>query len=291
MARLVRGDVFDPAEVSVFHCINRCVRRCFLCGDEPVSGKSYEHRKRWLEERLQFLAGCFGIDVLAFAILSNHFHVILRNRPDVVATWSDEDVARRWLRLCPVRKTPEGEPEQPSDAEIAAIIGVPQRLAEIRLRLSDISWFMRMIAEPLARRANREEGIAGRFWQGRFKSVKLCDDAAILSCNVYVDLNLIRAGLAETPEDSDFTSVQRRIQAIMQQRDTPELAADESSAASCGVEPRDENVDPLPDAWLAPLPLDEANAEPGPAASASPARCSDRGFLPMPVEHYLELLD
>jgi hypothetical protein len=84
MARLVRADVFDPAEVSVFHCINRCVRRCFLCGSDPVSGRSYEHRKRWLEERLRFLAGCFGIDVLAFAILSNHFHVILRNRPDMV---------------------------------------------------------------------------------------------------------------------------------------------------------------------------------------------------------------
>ncbi|MEQ8788529.1 MAG: hypothetical protein RIC55_19625, partial [Pirellulaceae bacterium] len=83
MARLARADVFDPAEVSVFHCINRCVRRCFLCGHDAVSGRSFEHRKRWLEERLRFLAGCFGIDLLGFAILSNHFHLILRNRPDV----------------------------------------------------------------------------------------------------------------------------------------------------------------------------------------------------------------
>ena len=70
MARLARGDVFDPGEVAVAHCINRCVRRCFLCGHDPISGKNYEHRKRWLEERFRFLAGCFGIDVLGFAILS-----------------------------------------------------------------------------------------------------------------------------------------------------------------------------------------------------------------------------
>ncbi len=201
-------------EVSVFHCINRCVRRCFLCGHDPVSGRNYEHRKRWLELRLRFLAGCFGIDLLGFAILDNHFHVILRNRPDVVATWTDAEVARRWLRLCPVRKTPEGEPEEPSDAEIAAITGLPERLAEIRLRLSDISWLMRMATEPLARRANQEDEVTGRFWEGRFKSVKLCDEAAILACGVYVDLNVIRAGLAKTPEESDFTSAQRRIEAL-----------------------------------------------------------------------------
>ena len=105
MARLARGDVFDPFEISTFHCINRCVRRCFLCGHDPVSGKNFNHRKRWLEERLRFLAGIFGIDVRGFAILSTHFHFVLRNRPDVVATWSDQDVALRCLRLCPVRKT------------------------------------------------------------------------------------------------------------------------------------------------------------------------------------------
>ncbi|MEQ8790972.1 MAG: hypothetical protein RIC55_32210, partial [Pirellulaceae bacterium] len=241
------------------------------------SGRSFEHRKRWLEERLRFLAGCFGIDLLGFAILSNHFHLILRNRPDVVATWDDAEVARRWLMLCPVRKTPAGEPEEPTDAEIAAITGVPERLKEIRRRLCDISWLMRMATEPLARRANREDGVSGRFWEGRFKSVKLCDEAAILACGVYVDLNPIRAGLADTPEDSDFTSAQRRIEARAQQC--------EQHATAASAEPAS------PDDWLAPLPLAESAADPGPAPSASPARCSDRGFLPMSVDDYLQLLD
>ena len=58
MARVARAEVFNPREVSVFHCINRCVRRCFLCGQDAVSGKNYDYRKVWLEERLAFLAGC-----------------------------------------------------------------------------------------------------------------------------------------------------------------------------------------------------------------------------------------
>ena len=279
MARLARADVFDPLEVSVFHCINRCVRRCFLCGCDPLTGRDYEHRKLWLEDRLRFLAGCFGIDVLGFSIMSNHFHVVLRNRPDVVAAWSDREVARRWLQICPLRKTPDGEPAEPSEAELGAIANVPQRLAEIRLRLSHISWFMRMVAEPLARRANAEDEVSGRFWQGRFKSVKLCDEAAILACSVYVDLNPIRAGLATTPEESDFTSAQRRIENLQR----AEVGRERQVAST--------RSDSAPDDWLAPLPLCEGENLLGSMPSTGAARASDHGFLPMSLEQYLELLD
>ena len=59
----------------------------FLMGDDQISGKNFDHRKIWIEETLQQFAANFGIDLLCFAILSNHFHLILRSRPDVVATW------------------------------------------------------------------------------------------------------------------------------------------------------------------------------------------------------------
>ncbi|MGE3410278.1 MAG: transposase [Pirellulales bacterium] len=271
MARLARADLVDPAEVAAFHCINRCVRRCFLCGEDPVSGRNYEHRKRWLEERLAFLAGQFGIDVLGFAILSNHFHLILRTRPDVVAAWSDAEVAARWLRLCPVRKLPTGETAEPTSAELVAICNMPTRLAEIRQRLSNISWLMRMIAEPIARRANREDQASGRFWQGRFQSVKLCDEAALLACAAYVDLNPIRAGMAESLEASDFTSVQRRLQSAAEPVESPARR----------------------DAWLAPLELDERASELRPVGlrGRTGRRASDLGFLPMTLDDYIELLD
>lgn len=286
MARVARADIFDPAEVSVVHCINRCVRRCFLCGDDPYTGRNFDHRKAWLEARLAFLAGEFGIDVLGFSILSNHFHLVLRNRPDVVATWSDTEVAARWLALCPIRNTSAGEPAEPTEAELDTICKVPARLAEIRRRLSDVSWLMRFIAEPIARRANREDQVSGRFWQGRFKAVKLCDEAAILACSVYVDLNPIRAGLALTPETSDFTSVQRRIEALWP------VAGVAAQQCTRGDATR-------PDAWLAPIALDEPSASPGPqpnrtgrrAGDGSCSRASDKGFLPLSLNDYLQLVD
>jgi hypothetical protein len=68
---------------------NRVVRRCFLLGDDPVSGKNFDHRKQWIEDELEKFSGAMGIDLLGFSILSNHFHLLLRSRPDVVATWDD----------------------------------------------------------------------------------------------------------------------------------------------------------------------------------------------------------
>jgi len=274
MARMVRAEVFDPAEVSVFHCLNRCVRQAFLCGVDRLTGRNFDHRKAWLEERLKFLAGVFGIDVLSFAIMSNHFHVVLRNRPDVVAEWSDDEVARRWLRLCPARKNEDGSPAEPTDAERMSITNCPERLAEIRRRLSDISWLMRMISEPVARRANAEDRTTGRFWQGRFKSVKLLDEAAVLACAAYVDLNPIRAGVAETLEESDFTSAQRRIES----------------------RPLSVNSQLRPDDWLAPVELEPveliaAEAAPGPQLDLSGRRASTKGFLPLSTVEYLLLVE
>ncbi|TWT97220.1 hypothetical protein Pla100_23700 [Neorhodopirellula pilleata] len=85
MARLNRAEIFDPRAVAIGHLYSQTVRRCFLMGDDPVSGKNFDHRKVWIENHLQQLSAFFGIDLLGFAILSNHFHLILRSRPDVVA--------------------------------------------------------------------------------------------------------------------------------------------------------------------------------------------------------------
>ncbi|MCP5092686.1 MAG: hypothetical protein GY949_17375 [Gammaproteobacteria bacterium] len=106
MARLCRAEVIDPQQVTIAHVINRTVRRCFLMGDDPISGKNFDHRKEWIESLLQHFAAHFGIDLLCYSILSNHFHLILRTRCDVVETWDDTEVARRWLMKyvsdCPV---------------------------------------------------------------------------------------------------------------------------------------------------------------------------------------------
>ena len=100
MARQARGEYLDPDEIQVVHAVQRCVRQAFLCGLDKNTGSNYEHRRRWIRERLEFLASVFGIDCL----LSNHLHIVLRSRPDVVKSWSDQEVARRWRHFFAVIK-------------------------------------------------------------------------------------------------------------------------------------------------------------------------------------------
>jgi len=112
MPRPLRSEVFRPQEIAILHCVQRCVRRAYLSGVDSVTGTDYSYRKEWIRQRIEKLASVFGTDVLAYAILSNHLHVILRSRPDVVATWSDRQVALRWLQIFPGKRIEEqlGDP-------------------------------------------------------------------------------------------------------------------------------------------------------------------------------------
>ena len=292
MVRLARTETLDPSEVTVAHIFTRVVRKCFLLGVDPTSGKNFDHRKVWIEHYLQHFAACFGIDLLGFTVLSNHFHLILRTRPDVVATWDDQEVARRWLMLCPHRRKPDGSPAEPSEPELKSISGCPIKRAEIRKRLSDISWWMRLLCQRVATRANQDDGETGRFFQDRYKAVKLVDEASLLACAAYVDLNPIRAAIAETLETSDHTSVQCRIESMLSSREV----LSEPSALEHDVEPEILQVESAPtnksDAgFLAPLTIDEAKDEVGPCASETGKRASDKGFLSMSLVDYLQLLD
>jgi hypothetical protein len=111
----------------------------FFFGDDPISGKNFDHRKVWIEDQLRVQAACFGIDLLCFSLMSNHFHLILRSRPDCVAQWDDAEVARRRLMLCPVRRDANRNTEEPNEAELNLIRNDPEKLQRIRSRLSDIS--------------------------------------------------------------------------------------------------------------------------------------------------------
>ncbi|WP_231612690.1 hypothetical protein, partial [Novipirellula galeiformis] len=254
----------------------------FLMGDDPYSGKNFDHRKVWIEQHLQQFAAAFGIDLLGFAILSNHFHLILRTRPDVVVAWNDQEVARRWMLLCPHRRHADGSPMPPTESEIQSIAGCPVKRAEIRKRLSSISWWMRLLCQRVATRANREEEESGRFFQDRFHATRLADEASLLACAAYVDLNPIRAAMAATLEGSDHTSLQRRIQAIPA-GDRCEVAGSANPLAMAAVDSVDR--------FLSPLTIDERTDPIGPCPSESGCRCSDKGFLAMPLEDYLQLLD
>jgi hypothetical protein len=139
---LPRSRYVKDGEEGVYHCYSRCVRRAFLCGFDPLTGQDFSHRKEWMLERMRFLASVFAVDVFAYAIMINHFHLILRLRPDIVAQWSDWEVARRWLTLFPKLRKLRGVMALPLEEEIRALADQPERIAILRRRLSSLSWFM-----------------------------------------------------------------------------------------------------------------------------------------------------
>ncbi|XZE20630.1 transposase [Pirellulaceae bacterium SH449] len=294
MARISRVEIFAPDEVAIVHCVNRTVRRCFLLGEDPVTGKNFDHRKAWMEVELRNLAKSMGIDLLGYSILSNHYHLILRSRPDIVATWDDSEIARRWLMLCPKRKKPDGSADEPNELELDSIRSSPAKVKEIRLRLSDISWWIRLLSQKIAQRANKADGEVGKFWQARYKAVRILDETALLACAAYVDLNPIRAAMAETLEQSDYTSIQRRIEDLKEQASSKSVE-DHSSEPSQQPET---NSSPAPSfvgltrsAFLAPICLGRSEEDLGACPSSNGYRASDKGFLEVSVAGYIELLD
>jgi putative transposase len=292
---LPRSKYVQEGQEGVFHCFSRCVRRAFLYGFDPLTRRDFSHRKAWLVDRLRHLAAIFAIEVCAYAVMENHYHTILRTRPDIVAGWSDREVATRWLTLFPRHRSMGGAALPPVEEEICALADCPERIAKLRQRLSSLSWFMGRLNEFIARAANKEDRVKGRFWEARFKCQVLLDEAAIAACMVYVDLNPIRAGLAGTPEESDFTSIQERIRAWQKETMTtasvPREAAQDMQSGSFGsdlsmLENAGENSDPVPEGvsfdsaafsacWLCPI---QSGSE-------------RRGILPMTAAEYFDLVD
>jgi len=208
--RAPRCQLVSATEAGYYHCVSRCVRRAFLCGNDGLTGRSFAHRKQWIEDRLFELATVFAAGIYAYAVMSNHVHVVIRIDPTVAAVWRAEEVAERWLRLFPVRSY--GSVDADGCRVRAALIAAnPTLVALYRERLSSLSWFMRCLNEPIARMANREDACSGRFWEGRYKCQALLDEAALLACMSYVDLNPVRAGAAIDLQSSHHTSVRHRL--------------------------------------------------------------------------------
>src|SRR5688572_17039763 len=205
-----RKSLICLSDTPYYHVIARCVRRAWLCGYDAYAGKDYSHRKHWVMQRLRLLSEIFAIDLCAYAIMSNHYHLVLRVDRELAARVSKEEVVQRWTRL--FRAPLLIQRWQDGDASNAERAAAEQLIEGWRKRLIDISWYMRSLNELLARRANAEDECTGRFWEGRFKSQALLDEAGLLTAMAYVDLNPVRAGVAEVPEESEFTSIYARVQ-------------------------------------------------------------------------------
>ena len=175
MASCARREIVRPGAAGIFHCWQRCVRRAYLLGKDPLTGKDHSHRREWFIERLRLLVSCFAIDVAFEAILSNHFHLVLRTNPRLVKRMGDFEVARRWLRVYPGKRVLDGNWIEPTDKQIEALVANKAKLAVVRKQLSSISSFMAALSEYIARRANADDGCDGRFlnrpsWNPPFRS-------------------------------------------------------------------------------------------------------------------------
>ena len=195
-------------DTPYYHLVSRCVRQAFLCGCSETY--NFEHRRGWILERLAQLTQMFAIDVTAYAIMSNHYHLVVRVDTAKAASWSARDITGRWQLLFRlpllVQRYLAGQSSGEVENQVTETI-----IEKWRARLCDISWFMRCLNEHIARCANFEDRCTGRFWEGRFKSQALLEEKALLTAMAYVDLNPIRAQMASTPESSDYTSIQQRL--------------------------------------------------------------------------------
>ncbi|WP_311568493.1 transposase [Photobacterium arenosum] len=214
-----RSQLISIEATPYYHCVSRCVRRSFLCGYDELTQTSYEHRRGWVEKRLKRIASVFCVDVCAYAIMSNHYHVVLHINKEQAHRLSNHEVIERWLTLhrAPMLIQRFLKHEALSEAEQSACLTLIKTWRE---RLCSISWFMRLLNQYIASKANQEDDCTGHFWEGRFKSQALLDDNALAAAMAYVDLNPIRAGISETPETSAYTSVKARIKSLQKNEAT-----------------------------------------------------------------------
>ena len=205
-----RNYLVSVEDTPYYHVTSRCVRRAFLCGKDRFTGRSYEHRRQWIEDRIRILSSLFSIEICTYAIMSNHYHLVVRLNPDEALTWSDDDVLERWTALFRgpllVQRHRAGEPLGVVELDTLRSIA-----RVYRQRLASLSWFMKCLNEPIARKANREDRCTGHFWEARFHSQALRSERALLAAMAYVDLNPVRAGVASSPEQSEHTSLRARI--------------------------------------------------------------------------------
>jgi REP element-mobilizing transposase RayT len=198
-----RAQQISLADTPYYHIMSRCVRRSYLCGTDELTGQCYEHR-------IRLLSTVFSIDICSYAVMSNHYHIVVKIDAATSESWSFDEVIQRWL--C-IHKGPFLiQKHQKGDAISVAEMNVLTRIVDDwRLRLASVSEFMQQLNQVIARQANIEENCTGRFWEGRFKSQPLLTEEALLTAMVYADLNPIRAKMADTPEQSKHTSIKERI--------------------------------------------------------------------------------
>lgn len=228
-----RAKLVDAEQPMHYHLISRCVRRAYLHGVDPVSGKDCSHRKAWVEQRLFQLVKCFAVELNGYAIMSNHFHLVVYFDPKASASWSDEEVIERWFHAFPSTKRRVNQ-EKHLNAERQRMRNNPERIAYAREKLGSLSQFMKHLKQPIAWRANQEDGLSGHHFEKRFYSGALLSERSVLTAMLYVDLNPVRAHIAHDISQCHNTSIKKRLAEL---ENTPQRIDEYLAPLASGIDP------------------------------------------------------
>lgn len=199
---ICRSEIVDYSCPGLYHCISRCVRRERLLNSPS--------RRDWIVERLKTLAASMAIDVIAYAVMPNHLHLLLRIRPDLAARLSTREIAERRLVLREGRSRSRRDgaltARERLEREVSLLTSSPGRLSSARRELSNLGVFHKLLKEPCARAWNQEDDVTGHFWEGRFLSPRVLDSESIERVARYIELNEIRASICHSIPDSTWSS-------------------------------------------------------------------------------------
>ena len=325
MARKTRESLIDKNECTIVHTVAKTARDLFLLGDDFATNTRNSHRKDWIIDIMEFQNSLMAIDLLAFCLMNNHVHLLLRSRPDAVKEWDDLEVARRWMTLCPKSKKrlKVGDrvhyvPVAPKETQIEALAKNSKKIATLREQLSSISWYMRLMCQKVAQRANFEDGGSkGPFWKGRFHSTVIDDASYLLGSCFYIDLNAYKAYLTSSIEGYAYTSAKFRLDMLRsKQEQEPEqkheqeqeglvddsqvVLSDPASTGGDGLQadklqdkPQEEEKKSYANIsrgeFLSQVKLDTYSNNP--QLHTRGFRCSDKGFLEYSDREYLDALE
>ena len=231
-----RKQLVDSEVACSYHVSSRCVRQSWLFGFDKLTGRDLSHRKAWLTQRLKVLATCFAIELYAYSVMSNHYHLVLRHDPKACEMWTDEEVAERWVEVYP----PKGQGQPLAERKAAArkrLLSDPDRLARVRKTLGSLSGFMQHLNQPIARRANKEDDRKGHFFEERFYSGALLSEESVVAAMAYVDLNPVRAKIARDLEECTDSSIGERLSEC-----TAESLEEFLLPVASGIKRRDEDA-------------------------------------------------
>ncbi len=214
-----RSHYVDSTRAGFYHVTSRCVRRAWLMGDDPLTGNNYDHRKALLLNRLKHLSRYFAIEVMGYAIMSNHFHLVVKYDPVLADSWSDEEVAERWCAAFSRRALNRDDPGRITTADFSQadatryqnLLLDADRLQRCRSALGSLSRFMQHLKQPFAVWVNREDGCRGHVFESRFYSGELATEEDLLACMAYVDLNPVEAGIAKSIRAAEHTALHERL--------------------------------------------------------------------------------